>query len=240
MGFRERRTLDMREEKTFGFDQLLGGLGMIIFESIKIPFGIFDKSHRVLWANEGLAVLHQVPLENFIGNICHEAIHNRPTPCKDCTIETVLQTGKVNIAEQWFEFNNGERIWGEVHNYPIRRDSGDIAAVVTFGFDVTHRKNRVEVLKNYSKYLSKELNGRRNKKRKIRLGDDEIKIDVKLSVRENEILRLITEGYTNVQIASLLSITENTVKTHVNNIFNKMGVNDRTHAAVIATRENLI
>ena len=106
--------------------------------------------------------------------------------------------------------------------------------MVTFGFDVTDRKNRLEVLKSYSKYLSKELDGRKNKERKIRLGDDEIKIEVKLSGRENEILRLITEGYTNVQIASLLSISGNTVKTHVNNIFNKMGVNDRTHAAVIA------
>ena len=138
--------------------------------------------------------------------------------------------------------NNNPQIIAEreVHNYPIRGNDGDIAAVVTFGFDVTDRKNRLELLKNYSKYLSKELDGRKNKERKIRLGDDEIKIEVKLSGRENEILRLITEGYTNVQIASLLSISGNTVKTHVNNIFNKMGVNDRTHAAVIATRENFI
>ena len=62
---------------------------------------------------------------------------------------------------------------------------------------------------------------------------------VKLSDRESDILQLVTEGYTNVQIASLLSISKNTVKTHINNIFNKLGVNDRTQAAVIATRYRL-
>ncbi len=230
----------MHTKETFTFDQLLNGLGPIVFESIKIPFGIFDKFHRVLWANEGLAALHRVSPETLMGNICHRVIHGRTEPCEDCTVRKVLQTGKIDISEQWFEFANGKRIWGEVHNYPIRGNDGDVAAVVTLGFDVTDRKNRIEVLKNYSKYLSSELHVQKEGGQKIRLNDSDIKITVELSNRENEILRLITEGYTNVQIASLLSITTNTVKTHVTSIFNKMGVNDRTQAAVIATRENIV
>jgi DNA-binding NarL/FixJ family response regulator len=65
-------------------------------------------------------------------------------------------------------------------------------------------------------------------------------IIVKLSRRETEILRLIAEGYTNLQISELLSISQNTVKSHVNHIFNKLGVNDRTQAAVLATRYHLL
>jgi len=88
----------MDKEKTFTFDQLLDGLGPIKFESIKIPFGIFDKHHRVLWANEGLAALHQVDSNRLSGNICYEVIHNRTEPCKKCSIKTVFQTGKIHIA----------------------------------------------------------------------------------------------------------------------------------------------
>ncbi|MCP4576818.1 MAG: PAS domain-containing protein [Deltaproteobacteria bacterium] len=202
----------MDKEKTFTFDQLLDGLGPIIFESIKIPFGIFHKDHRVLWANEGLASLHQVSLNKLIGNICFQTIHGRKEPCKECTIRTVFETGKIHIAEQWYIFPNGKKGWGEVHNYPIRGNNKDVAAVITFGFDVTDRKNRIEVLSNYSKYLSDKLNGKRAEKQKIRLNDDETAITVKLSQRESEILRLVTEGYTNVQIGSMLSITGNTAR----------------------------
>lgn len=230
----------MGSERTFSFDQLLGGLGPIIFESIRIPFGIFDKHHRVLWANEGLASLHQVSLEKLIGNICYQEIHNRTQPCNKCFINKVFQTGKTHIAEQWFEFSKGEKIWGEVHNHPVRGNDGRVAAVITFGFDVTDRKNRVEVLTNYSKYLSDKLNAKAPEKQEVRLNDGEPGITVKLSGREKEILQLVTEGYTNVQIGSMLSITGNTVKTHISNIFNKMGVNDRTQAAVMAVRHNIV
>ena len=65
-------------------------------------------------------------------------------------------------------------------------------------------------------------------------------IKVNLSIRETEVLRLITEGYTNTQISELLFVSPNTIKTHINNIFNKLGVNDRTQAAVLATRHQLV
>jgi DNA-binding NarL/FixJ family response regulator len=63
---------------------------------------------------------------------------------------------------------------------------------------------------------------------------------VKLSDREREILKLIVEGQTNQQIASHLYLSLSTVKTHVKNIFNKMGVDHRVQAAVVALRQELI
>lgn len=62
----------------------------------------------------------------------------------------------------------------------------------------------------------------------------------KLSGREAEVLRLITEGFTNKEIAQILKISYNTVKSHVLHIFNKLGVNDRTQAAVWAAQNELI
>jgi len=57
-----------------------------------------------------------------------------------------------------------------------------------------------------------------------------------LSRRETQVLQYIVEGKTNKEIASILSIAEQTVKTHVYNIYHKIGVQRRTQAAVWAER----
>lgn len=62
----------------------------------------------------------------------------------------------------------------------------------------------------------------------------------KLSARELDVLRLIAEGYTNQEIAEKLILSPTTVKTHVQNILQKLGVSDRTQAAVYAVRCGLI
>jgi DNA-binding NarL/FixJ family response regulator len=58
----------------------------------------------------------------------------------------------------------------------------------------------------------------------------------KLSVREEEVLRLVAVGLANKQIARRLGITERTVKAHLTNIFAGIGVTDRTQAALWAER----
>lgn len=52
-----------------------------------------------------------------------------------------------------------------------------------------------------------------------------------LSAREWKVLELVAKGLTNPQIADMLFVTENTVKFHLQNIFQKLGVNNRTEAA---------
>lgn len=61
-----------------------------------------------------------------------------------------------------------------------------------------------------------------------------------LTARELAVLRQIVSGRSNKQIASALSISEGTVKTHVKSILAKMGVEDRTEAAVLALRRGLV
>ncbi len=64
--------------------------------------------------------------------------------------------------------------------------------------------------------------------------------EIILTGREQEVLRLVVEGLTNRAIARQLSISTETVKSHVHHIMRKMRVRDRTQAAVVATRQGWI
>jgi DNA-binding NarL/FixJ family response regulator len=64
--------------------------------------------------------------------------------------------------------------------------------------------------------------------------------DDALTTGEISVLRLIAAGNANKQIADQLSITEETVKGRVKNIFSKLGANDRTHAAMIGVKRGII
>lgn len=61
-----------------------------------------------------------------------------------------------------------------------------------------------------------------------------------LSQREIEVLKLIVEGYSNPEIAAALYLSANTIKTHVRGIMNKLAVDDRVQAAVVALRSGLV
>jgi DNA-binding NarL/FixJ family response regulator len=62
----------------------------------------------------------------------------------------------------------------------------------------------------------------------------------KLTEREIDVLRLLAKGLSNKEIATQLSITEKTVKTHVSNILSKLNVPSRTQAALYAVRVGLV
>jgi DNA-binding NarL/FixJ family response regulator len=61
-----------------------------------------------------------------------------------------------------------------------------------------------------------------------------------LTPAESNVLRMIVGGMSNKEIAFALDVTENTVKSHVQNIFGKIGVSDRTSAATTAIRRGLV
>jgi DNA-binding NarL/FixJ family response regulator len=65
-------------------------------------------------------------------------------------------------------------------------------------------------------------------------------VEVILSQREVEVLRLLAYGLTNAEIAKAMDISDETVKIHAKHIIQKIGVSDRTQAAVWAVRKGLV
>jgi two-component system NarL family response regulator len=61
-----------------------------------------------------------------------------------------------------------------------------------------------------------------------------------LTARETEVLHLIVGGNSNKEIALALSISEATVKTHINSLLSKLGVTDRTQAATTALQRGIV
>ncbi len=61
-----------------------------------------------------------------------------------------------------------------------------------------------------------------------------------LTIQESKILKLLTKGLSNKEIAEKLFISNHTVKFHIGNILNKLGAASRTEAVFIATKNNLV
>lgn len=99
-------------------------------------------------------------------------------------------------------------------------------------------KRAINAVANGEKYIQPKLISLLNNRFVTR--DKDKKNIAFLTNRELEILVQVANGMLNKEIASSLNITERTVKNHVSNIFKKIGVSDRTQAAVFAIKNNII
>ena len=221
-------------------DQMLAGLGPALFSSIRMPFGIFDCDRRIVWINETMAAIHRCEPEKVVGERCIDALQGCDHTCDDCVLTKALAQGRTQVAEKSMVFPSGGRRWGDVHAYPVRGCEKDVSAVIVIVSETTASKQAIQKQRDYTDLLEMQLSEKKGGKKSVTLDGGTISLSVKLSRRETDVLRLITEGYTNAQISELLDISSNTVKSYVNNLFNKLGVNDRTQAAVLATRHHII
>jgi DNA-binding NarL/FixJ family response regulator len=73
-----------------------------------------------------------------------------------------------------------------------------------------------------------------------KLGNSEPRRSFGLTQREIEVVGLVTEGCSNREVASRLSITEDTVKRHLTNIFDKVGMSTRLELALFALKNKLV
>ena len=124
--------------------------------------------------------------------------------------------------------------------YPIFDNEGNI--VDTVSLQISTSKLKHQLYNQHEKILMLEASLQtinQDKKKETPSETTEVN-SFGLTNREIEVLKLIAKGYTNNEISGMLFISPHTVKSHMINIFNKLSVNDRTQAAVLATRNNII
>ncbi|OGQ93609.1 MAG: hypothetical protein A2464_06230 [Deltaproteobacteria bacterium RIFOXYC2_FULL_48_10] len=124
--------------------------------------------------------------------------------------------------------------------YPVFDDTGNLVNSVSLQINTSRLKNQIQ--EQHEQILKLEAALRTDQQNETAMDSSRPseKTDFGLTNREIEVLKLIAEGYTNNEISGMLFISPHTVKSHMIHIFNKLGVNDRTQAAVLATQNEII
>ena len=164
------------------------------------------------------------------------------TNCRECGFHTCMAfAAALSKGKAVPEHCSGlPKPMSVVAAYPIYDEIGNVVSTVEVEVDTVPGKLDLESQKKRVKELERVVTAITRERRKVSFEDDNDGIRVSLTGREIEVLRLVAEGFTNIEISDLLSISQHTVKSHVVHIFNKLGVNDRTQAAVWATRNRLV
>lgn len=210
-------------------------LSHLVLHGVKDRVVFIDPGYRVLWANTPCAG------PGAAGAFCYEVFRGKSEPCSMCPVARLFSSGRSTVAEKWMPQPNGPGQWFEVRTYPVSDKSGKIVCAFAICFDITHRRHSHERREQYIETLERMVKQVERKSPQTDLQPDEsAELRQPLTRREMEVLRLMTEGFTNSEIAQRLSVSAHTVKSHVTHIFSKLDVGDRTQAAVQAVRLKLI
>ncbi|MFA5903939.1 MAG: LuxR C-terminal-related transcriptional regulator [Desulfobacula sp.] len=124
--------------------------------------------------------------------------------------------------------------------YQVFDDTGNLVNSVSLPINTSKLKNQIQAQQEKIFLLESSLRADKQEKEEEVASNPAGKTDFGLTSREIEVLRGIAEGLTNNEISGILFISPHTVKSHMINIFNKLSVNDRTQAAVLATRQHIV
>jgi DNA-binding CsgD family transcriptional regulator len=212
----------------------------MFLQDLTDPLSIIDSEYYIFWANRRKASEHQLSREDIVGKVCYEIFFGKNKPCSQCLVSKVKITGRPCSIEKSCDLPEGRRVWCEQRAVPIYDKNSKIAYTMVYGIIVTDKillqqRQNIHIkklertlfeLKQHPKNSHSEIGYRQN--------------HAGLTGREIEVLHLMAEGQTNPEISQALSISAHTAKSHVINIFNKLGVNNRTQAAVMAAFQQLI
>jgi DNA-binding CsgD family transcriptional regulator/ArsR family metal-binding transcriptional regulator len=155
--------------------------------------------------------------------------------CRECGFATCLAfAAAVSIQEarpDWCPHLGAPLMEQKV--YPVFDGQGRVSSTVTIEVDPAAMGARP----------APETEAFRPQAASVKNGPDQTEgglLSETLTPREIEVLRLVSRGATNREISRRLKISPHTVKSHVTHIFNKLGVNDRTLAAVWAAHLGLV
>jgi DNA-binding CsgD family transcriptional regulator len=204
------------------------------------PFSIIDDKFRIVWGNRKNAEVHQHRQADIIGEVCYDIFFKKDTACSPCAVTMARKSGRPCTVKKKCALSNGNRVWCEQRAVPLFDQNQNLASFLVYGIIVTDTKLNEKRQDEHIEHLEDiiiEINERKNK---FIANENSHQLQATLSNRELEVLHLVAQGCTNSEISQSLAISTHTVKTHMISIFNKLGVNNRTQAAVAATFHDLI
>ena len=204
------------------------------------PFSVIDREFRILWGNRAKAAEHRLKQADMIGKICYEIFFQRSDPCRQCATKDVLKSGKPCRIEKRCALPDVGRLWCEQRAVPIFDENHKIARIIVYGINITDKKLQQECQKKYIKTLENKILEVSRKESNLHSVSDFGNFSATPTPREVEVLQLMAEGLTNVEISQTLSISQHTAKSHIDHIFNKLNVNNRTQAAIVAASRQII
>ena len=116
---------------------------------------------------------------------------------------------------------------------------GKLLSTLTLNVDNTKNINDLDSARQYIETLQNKIEQLSGMKKDLR-DEANRQLQTPLSQREIDVLQMLALGSTNAEIGLLLYISPHTVKSHINHIFNKLGVNSRTQASVWATQHHFV
>lgn len=163
------------------------------------------------------------------------------TNCNECGFNTCMAFAAMLSRQQTIPGRcpHISRPVQEKAIFPIHDNSGKLLSTITLDIDNTENVSALDSANQYIENLKKKIRHLSHMKDDQR-DDANKQLPIPLSQREIQILRMLAWGTTNVEIAQSLNISPHTVKSHINHIFNKLGVNSRTQAAVWGTQHHFV
>jgi DNA-binding CsgD family transcriptional regulator len=212
----------------------------VFLQDLADPLSIIDREYHIFWANRRKAGEHNLSQKDIIGKVCYEIFFGKNKPCSQCLVSQVKITGQPCSIEKICDLPEGRQVWCQQRAVPLCDTSNKTVYILIWGIHIKEKiilkqrrdkqirglKKAIFELKQLKKLSPNEIDYRNN--------------HFRLTGREVEVLRLMAEGQTNPEISQALSISAHTAKSHVINIFNKLGVDNRTQAAVLAAFHQLV
>ena len=200
-----------------------------IFESINDPFNIIDRNFRIIKANESYARMRGKTVEQLIGRLCYEVLHNRDSVCEECSVKKTFDTNKPNTKEKLVSYPGSQYVWVEIYTYPVFDEMGQVLNVIEYTRDITQRKKAEaerDILVDRLQYLSNtdDLTGILNRRALIEKLEDEVrrsqryKTDLSILICDIDYFKGINDNYGHDTGDRVLRVISDLLKDSIRNI----------------------
>jgi PAS domain S-box-containing protein len=213
---------------------------------VNIADGVFvvDSENKIIFWNRAAQKILGFSRKEVVGRNCHDVIAGRdkstPICSKNCQVMNLIQRGEmVENYDMLTHSKAGDPVWINVSIIAIPARQREFNTVVHIFRDINRRKRSEELIQELI-YTIKTDNQAQQHAPSAEVSLLEHNPKPSLTRRERQVLRLVAEGASTSAMAKELYINWATVRKHIQNILNKLGLHTKLEAVTYAIKNNLI